>query len=750
VVVCLASLVAVPAAVVSTDDEGAPLAAPLIVPTAHLPIPASASDSWIVPDASASVPAAWRQLGIASRAVNDGVPADALRMVDGAALASGPLAAYAHFVRGRALAALDRRDEAEKAFDAARDAAQGTALAQDVAVRQALLAEAGNDMGKAMRRYQDAYQVSARARDQILADVVRTALAAGDRDVAVSAARRLYYEFPTSDRVGDVADLVAESRVQAEPARILELFKLDLARGEQLFSARKYADARAQFVALTTLASGDAKELVDLRIAECDYFQKQYRAAVDRLAPYLDDAAREAEARYFHLSSVRGLGQHDAYVEQVRALVRDFPDSTWSEDALNNLATHYILVDEDDAALDVFREIVQRYPKGRHAERASWKLGWAAYRDKRDAETIEVFEAAAINAPRSDYRPAWIYWAGRAHERLGHKSLALQRYEVAAYDYLNSYYGRLSARRLSANGRVPGRLTPPLTAPASVIPVDPVVPDTTRARIRALLSADMVEEAYAEILHTQRTVGSSPVLDATYAWALNRQGELRRAITMMKRAYPQYLTADGERIPDDLQRVIFPVQYWSLIRKYSAARDLDPFMVAALISQESTFQADAKSAANAWGLMQVLPSTGKRLARAERIRFTTARLTDPEVNIRLGTRYFSGLIQRFGGAHFALASYNAGESRVVRWQAEKPGVEREEFIDDIPFPETQNYVKKILGTVDDYKRLYANLPATGDVARTSTGTPKPAVKTAPVKKKVPPKKKPTPRRGARG
>jgi soluble lytic murein transglycosylase len=130
-------------------------------------------------------------------------------------------------------------------------------------------------------------------------------------------------------------------------------------------------------------------------------------------------------------------------------------------------------------------------------------------------------------------------------------------------------------------------------------------------------------------------------------------------------------------------------------------------MIAALIGQESTFDPSARSVANAVGLMQVLPSTGSRLARSLGVRrFSTSSLTVPETNIRLGTLYFSRLVAQFGGAHFALASYNAGENRVIRWKAERPGVADDEFIDDIPFPETQNYVKRILGTAEDYRLLY--------------------------------------------
>jgi soluble lytic murein transglycosylase len=105
--------------------------------------------------------------------------------------------------------------------------------------------------------------------------------------------------------------------------------------------------------------------------------------------------------------------------------------------------------------------------------------------------------------------------------------------------------------------------------------------------------------------------------------------------------------------------------------------------------------------------MQIIPGTGRRLARELGIRgFTTSMLVDPETNLRLGTAYFARLVKQFGGTHFALAGYNAGEHRVERWIAERPGLERDEFIDDIPFPETQNYVKRILGTAEDYRLLY--------------------------------------------
>ena len=195
--------------------------------------------------------------------------------------------------------------------------------------------------------------------------------------------------------------------------------------------------------------------------------------------------------------------------------------------------------------------------------------------------------------------------------------------------------------------------------------------------------------------------------------APDRFDHLRGAINIMKRAYPHYLAAGGEDLPPAVLEVIFPLDYWPLIKKYSDDNGLDPYLMSALIAQESTFTADVRSSAKAYGLMQLMPATGRLYAQRIGIRpFSTASLAKPDVNIRIGMTYFKNLIQRFGDTHYALASYNAGERRVSQWISERPGSAQDEFIDDIPFPETQNYVKRILGTAEDYRSLYGHLRAT--------------------------------------
>ena len=177
----------------------------------------------------------------------------------------------------------------------------------------------------------------------------------------------------------------------------------------------------------------------------------------------------------------------------------------------------------------------------------------------------------------------------------------------------------------------------------------------------------------------------------------------------MKRAYPQYLAAGGEELPPAVLEVIFPLDYWPLIEKYSRANDLDPYLMAALIAQESTFTADVRSPANAYGLMQLLPATGRRYAPQG---CGISAVLDAHADA-------AGDQHPHRDRRTSRISSIASAARTTRWPATTPAraasrngcpsdraSPQDEFIDDIPFPETQNYVKRILGTAEDYRRLY--------------------------------------------
>jgi soluble lytic murein transglycosylase len=582
-------------------------------------------------------------------------------------------------------------------------------LAEAAALAEAECAEGLNDYAAAVEIYERLAATKTTAPDDLLMRLGGAAKSAGENRKAAEAFGRVLYDFPLSS-VAPLAQTEYASLPNVQPLTAgSQRYKLELGRAERLFGARRYPEARKVYEALRPIASGDDRELVDLRLAESEYHQKRVRIARDALMPYTTKGSRKGEALYFYAQAVGDLGDRAEFHAAVRRIVDEFPTESWAEEALNNQATRHIVADEDDEADAVFRELYEKYPRGSHAERAAWKAGWWAYRQNRPADTVRFFEQAAADFPRSDYRPAWLYWAGRAQELLKQPALADERYMLAATDYLNSYYGRLAVKRL--DGRTPPARV--VGEPTSVPPPPPNEPI-----IRALLSIERWDEALNEVRYAQRAWGESPALQATTAYVYRRKGLaesntaeqfnlLRGSITLMRRAYPQFMAAGGQELPRDILVHIFPVAYWDLIRKYSAQNNLDPYLVAALMAQESTFVPGIRSHANAYGLMQLWPPTARRVARSLKITNSSSLLTNPEANVRMGTFHFAELIRDFGGVHLALASYNAGPTPVKRWMAERTGLtDREEFIDDIPYPETQNYVKRILGTAEDYRRLY--------------------------------------------
>ncbi len=707
--------------------------------TVHAALPQNIEDFWFAPSKAQRMAARAVALTDAAASYAAGNYAGALTHARQATGSSGPLDDYGQYYVGVSELRLAHATEAEKAFDAVLARKPVGVLAVNAAIGRAESMDLRGDHAGAAGVYETLASNKGAVTEDVLTRLAHAALAAGDRKRAADALLRVYYEFPLSDAAAGAGDALNS----LQDVVIKKDYKPDLGRALALFGAKRYPEARIALQDLQPRVSGDDRELVDLRIAECDFFLKHYYAAREEVRPYLEKASRKAEANFFYLSALRGLGDQDQAVTLTRALVNEFPDSSWSDEALNNLGTHYILTNQDDLAAETFKEEYEKFPAGPHAERSAWKYGWWAYTTGKYAETVRVFEKAASSFPRSDYRPPWLYWSGRAREKLGQRETADARMRLVYADYMNSYYGRLASRRLPASATAPA---PDGDAP-SVRPVSLQTPETVMTPpppanatlIRQLLAAGLLDDALGELRYAQRASGTTPSIEATMAWVYHEKGDLRRAITVMRRAYPQFLAAGGEALPAEILQVIFPLTYWDSIKRNSAAHDLDPYVTAALIAQESTFDASAHSPANAWGLMQIVPATGRRLAASVGIRrFSTSMLTNADTNIRLGTLLFSKLVSQFGGTYYALASYNAGENRVVRWKAERPGMDEDEFIDDIPFPETQNYVKRILGTAEDYRHLYGEgggTPGAKPPTKKTASTKKTPAKKTPAKKK---------------
>lgn len=727
VVVSLIGLTAAVRLQSAQDPELGGSAAAAILPTAHPPLPDRPSQFWYVPE---------RRSARSERPVVDAVTAStlargvalfeagqfsaALTPLAEARLNASALGDYARYYTAWARLKLDHLPAASLGFEALSQKRLEGYLAQAVELRRADVALEQRDHARAASILEALAARPLLTPEAVLLKLARAYELSGNKAQAIETYWRVWVDYALLPEGDAAADELA--RLDGEHLHTHATVHRELDRAERLFAAKRWAPAREAFREIATVAGDDAAQ-VQLRIAECDYYLKRYAAARNTAQPFALRGPNEAEARFVVAAAAYGLKEEDRFVRLVTEMVEAFPSDAWTEEALNLLATYHLTGDQDEEADTVFRQMAERFPSGRNAERAFWKAGWFAYRHGRDTEAIRYFEEAAARFPRADTRPAWLYWSARAHERARHAAAAETRYRLVVADYQNSYYGRQAQKRLADRPVTLARASQvmPLAVPqagggaAPGGPASMAVP--TGELIRLLISADLFEDAEREVRYAQKAWGDASALQATLAWLSHRQGlnlsswdkfnHLRGGINQMKRAYPQYIAAGGEQLPPEALAVLFPLDYWPLIQRYAGEHELDPFMMAALIQQESTFTPDVKSAANAYGLMQLIPAAGKQYVKKLGLgRFSVRLLTQPETNIKLGMAYFKDLSEKFGGDHFAIASYNAGPNRVQRWRTEKPDLPMDEFIDDIPFPETQNYVKKILGMAEDYRRIY--------------------------------------------
>jgi soluble lytic murein transglycosylase len=715
----LVAVSAAPAPRAAQQTDSAIPPAIVLRPTDHPRVPRELSQYWMVPDKDTVRTAAQANLATAVKFENEGNHSKALALLTNAATRQeGPLAAYVDFYKGLAELHLGRAADARSTFRALRARTPVGFLAEMAALREAECDEALGDQLAALAVYEDLAQTKTMAPDEILMKAGKAAQAAGDDARAQAAFEHVYFDYPLSDLADDAAAQLDGTPTTSNAMR----WKQEIARAQRLFGARQYVPARATFEKLRASSQGEERTLMQLRIAESDYYLRRFRSAADALKGFVESGTRPAEALYYYALAQRELKSNDVFHTLMRRVVAEFPGSLWAEDALNSLALADAHDDQDAAADQESLELFEGFPKGRYTERAAWRIGWRAYRTGQFAEAVRIFERAAFNFPRSDFRPAWLYWSGRAHDALNEPELAEGRYSIAVIDYLNTYHGRLAIARL--HGRVPDRaaivaaraVTSPLEETGASVTLPP-----NGEVVRALLTAKMHDEAADELRYAQRIWGDSGPIEATFAWTLREQGQsetgsrqlslYRGSINAMKRAYPQFYTAGGERMPREILRIIYPIAYWDLIQKYSAQNGVDPFVVAALMCQESTFVANIRSPAKAVGLMQLEAPTARALAKRLGLTYSSRLLTTPEPSIRMGTLYLADQLREFGSLHFVLAAYNAGEGRVRRWIQERPGMTQEEFIDDIPFYETQGYVRKLLANAEDYRRLYGG--ATG-------------------------------------
>jgi len=526
----------------------------------------------------------------------------------------------------------------------------------------------------------------------------------------------LFYKYPLSDESKDAAAALPRLNRQLHNEFPYATGEMQDHRAQIFYDAHKWKEARVEYDKLTTVLkdpANPARQRALVRSAEC----RQRPKTAPFLFTKLETSDPEADAeRLYDLSQAWRSDKNEVQMlTAIEKIAEKYPQSRWNEDALMAAGNYYWVELDRAKAVTYYQRLLDAFPAGRHAYNAEWRIAWVAYSqnqpyaDEKMTNFLRKYPATggAVNV---------LYWLGRNAERDGNPARARAYYRKALDRYPNTYFAHAADLRLVKLGAGDPELVDALAQipPAPQLrafdePISPVVTDRWN---RAQALRTIAFDASAELeLKAAYAATASPRFLVEAAQAAFDQGHFASGMAYGRLAVPNFDSRKLNEVPMSVWKVLFPFPYEATIRREAARNEFDPMFAAGLIRQESTFQADAVSHANAIGLMQILPKTGRLLAKQLKLRYTKNTLFDPNANIELGMLYIANLTRATGGPEYAAAAYNAGEDRIALWKSERNYSEVPELVESIPFTETREYVQIVVRNADMYRALYGESPS---------------------------------------
>jgi soluble lytic murein transglycosylase len=541
--------------------------------------------------------------------------------------------------------------------------------------------------------------------------------ASGDGISAVVYHQRVYYGYPTSAEAAQSGQELATLRAGLGDKFPPAMPNAMLGRAVKLMDAKQYAKARGELEELVPQLGGAEKDLARVRISVADYNTKDTVRAHSALAS-LEVPTPEADAERFHylLLCAQRLKNQDEVNSTLEKLARLYPNSKWRLESLIAAASHSLIENQMQAYEPIYRACYESFPKEPRAAECHWKVTWGHY-IRRQEDAAEMLRAHLRMFPGSEYAAGALYFLGRLAENARDLTAARAYYDEILREYPNYYYNIVARERLKEIGAGPP--SPKVTEflrgigfPERSRTLDFRANPTAQLRIeraRLLASAGLDDWAVNELRYGAQNEDQPHVLAVELAAMTTKTVGPDQAMRYIKRYAGTYLFMPIESAPAEFWKLAFPLPYRADLERFAKQNGLDPFLVAALIRQESEFNPKAVSPRNARGLTQILPGTGRELSRKLKVKsYATASLFQPAVNLQLGTFYLKTIVDNLGGRwEAALAAYNAGPSRAKAWSSWGEFREPAEFIETVPFAETRNYIQTVLRNADTYRRIYS-------------------------------------------
>lgn len=367
--------------------------------------------------------------------------------------------------------------------------------------------------------------------------------------------------------------------------------------------------------------------------------------------------------------------------------------------ALFNLAK----ISPDDKSISIYKKIIREYPHGDFASESMWEMMWDDYKHKKYKQALKISKIHRHKFKNSNASVKVLFWTGKIFEKQNKKQQALNCYDEVLKNYNTSYYAFRANGRIKAlkNKKDPmwsvsykNRLNDSVFSIKNPYPAYKMYAKYGREFL------ELVEIGDFELVSNYDI--TDELLDS---WVDFKKGKSSisclKARNIIDAQYP------NPAINNDVCKLAFPLHYVEEINSASKRNRLDAAIIISIIKEESHFNPEIKSTADALGLMQLLPSTAAHIADRNGLNYSqSSDLLKPKTNIKLGSTFLKSLYNDSGNMLYAVASYNAGPGAVKKWINNYNSNDLDAFVEDIPYPETQNYVKKVYRSYWCYKRLY--------------------------------------------
>ena len=431
---------------------------------------------------------------------------------------------------------------------------------------------------------------------------------------------------------------------------------------------------------------------IALRSGMAYYYLKNWKEAEKNLAKASSSMLPGicSKARFWLAKTEERQDRNEQAYEQYMTLADEGKKQEFADDALMEAAGLRRSQGRYSEAARLFAQVATCFPKSKFFSRATWQSGWCHYLAGEYALAAEVFKPLL---KVESMREKVVYWLARALENAGSED-ADYYYHVLLVDYPSGFYATWYRDQKGIRD-----MREPFGSRSAVVEL-PRVAGFDKPRLLALLG--MVAESRSEMMAARKKAGDKRRLFPGLARTYLEMKDYSSAITLFIQNRP--VKWDTANLP--LLSAGYPLVYNAPVTRYTATNKLSEGLIYALIRAESEFSPGIKSHAGAIGLMQLMPATAKAVS-GEKGSFNPQNLVIPDYNIRLGTSHFRGLLKAFDGeVVYSIAAYNAGTAAVNRWRKNLKGLKLDEFVENIPYQETRDYVKKVYASAATYRQLY--------------------------------------------